>query len=315
MINKHGLHISQVSWLSSSYDRRNGDGIINTFYEPESLDELKCLCQDLYAQRKDFLVIGHTSNMYFTPGCELETVVSTRKCTKYEIQDDFIYCECGVHVMKLSQQMCEAGVAGFDGLVDLPGTVASSIYGNSSAFGCSINDLLVKCEILLSDGSIKEFSPRDLELGMRSSALKRGEIKGVVLSALLKKVRGDREILCENARNNRQMRNDSLPGPAYNLGSVFRYSDKRTIFGEAIHVITKVYSVFLKIRHDSPEQIRKKRLYLSMALVGARDLKPYVFSWNLYMWTDTNAHKLFPKFIKKHNLLYKNDSLEIEIIR
>lgn len=314
MIIKEKLHISQISWLSLSYDKKDSSGIINTFYEPESIEELKNLCQNLYAQKKDFLVIGHTSNLYFAPDCMVDIVVSTRRCTRYEMRDDSIYCECGVHVMKLSQQMCEEGVAGFDGLIDLPGTVASSIYGNSSAFGCSINSLLIKCEILLSDGTVKEFFPEDLKFTTRASALKNGEIKGVILSAVLRKTMGDEKTLCESARINRQMRKDALPGPAYNLGSIFRYSDKRTLVGNFVKYATKIYATVLKYMHYSQDDIQKKRLHFSIVLMGARELEPYIYGWNLYMWKDVAAHKFFPIFLKKHNKIFKNDSLEIEII-
>lgn len=314
MISYHNYPISHFCWLSSSYNDQQ-QGLVKDFYEPESLAELTELCRQLYKEDNEFLVIGHTSNLYFTPNCRINTVVSTRKCNSFEINDNSIWCECGVSVMKLSKMMCLRGIAGFEGLVDLPGTVASSIYGNSSAFYCSINERLIECEVLLQDGSIMKLTKEQLQLSDRDSALKRGTINGVILSAMLKKEISSSEQLCQTAKLNSKMRSDSLPGPAHNLGSIFRNDRKRTLLGTAIQAITKLYSIILKKENKySSEEIRKKRLKLSMLLLGARDLEPYVFSWNLYIWKDYNAHNMFQKFVKKHNKIYKNSSLEIEVI-
>jgi UDP-N-acetylmuramate dehydrogenase len=113
------------------------------FYEPESKEELTSLCRDLYKRKEDFLIIGHTSNIYFTPDYHANIIVSTRKVKDINISDDSINVDCGVSVRSLSRRMVDLGIKGFYGLIDLPGTVGAAVYGNASCFNCSITKLLI----------------------------------------------------------------------------------------------------------------------------------------------------------------------------
>ena len=173
MIIRKNVPIYDICWLNHTKG-----GTIGIYYEPENIDELKNICFSLFQAGKHFDLIGHTSNIYFLPDYSVDYMVSTRKCNSFAECEDVIVCDCGVSVMKLARQMVDKGIKGFDGLIDLPGTVAASIYGNASSYGCSINDLLLSCELLQPDGKIVTIQPKDLRLSKRSTALKRGELRG-----------------------------------------------------------------------------------------------------------------------------------------
>ena len=49
-------------------------------------------------------------------------------------------------------EMIKAGYVGFEGLTDLPGTIAGAVYGNSGCRHCSINELVTDIELLTDDG-------------------------------------------------------------------------------------------------------------------------------------------------------------------
>lgn len=173
MIIRNNIPIYSICWLSHCEG-----GSIGTFYEPETKDELAALCRRLYAEGKPFDLIGHTSNTYYMPDYHVDTMVSTRKVVGMRVQADCIVCDCGVSVRSLSRKMVALGVKGFEGLIDLPGTVSASVYGNATCYGCSINQLLESFEILLTNGDITMLTAEDLRLSTRSSALKRGELGG-----------------------------------------------------------------------------------------------------------------------------------------
>ena len=180
---KYNIPIYDVSWLNHS----NGGGKIGTFYEPETKEELIEFCHSLYKAGKQFDLIGHTSNIYFLPDYSVDIMVSTRRVKSVDEKDDCIVCDCGVPVSKLSRQMVNEGVKGFEGLIDLPGTVAASVYGNASCYGCSINQILESFEILRPDGKVETQTPEFLKMRKRSTTLKRGELEGVILSVRLRK--------------------------------------------------------------------------------------------------------------------------------
>ena len=48
-------------------------------------------------------------------------------------------------------------------------------------------------------------------------------------------------------------------------------------------------------------------------MYGAKELIPYVYGWNRYIWKDDKSHELFWKYHKIHKKLFKESKFEIEI--
>lgn len=310
MIIKNNIPIYDICWLNHARG-----GMIGTFYEPENLDELKNICSKLYLEGKDFDLIGHTSNIYFLPDYSVANMVSTRKCKKIVDETDYIVCDCGVSVAKLSLQMVEKGIKGFEGLIDLPGTVGAAVYGNASCYGCSINSLLISFELLKPDGDIVTVYPNDLKLSKRSSSLKRHELKGIILSVKLKKEQGDVILLKDLAEKNHHSRKVSQPSPKDNLGSIYASKQIKTPIGFIVLGIAKFFGLIYGLTGKHKKQIKDKQKEIVLSLLQAKDLVPYVYGWNRYIWKDELAHTLFWKFDKIHRLLYQSSEFEIEIKR
>ncbi len=310
MIVRNNIPVYDICWLNHAQS-----GMIGTFYEPENLDELRNICSTLYLGGKVFDLIGHTSNIYFLPDYSVDLMVSTRKCNHYTLTEDVIECDCGVHVAKLARKMVEEGVKGFEGLIDLPGTVGAAVYGNASCYGCSINSLLISFELLKPDGDIVTVYPNDLKLSRRSSSLKRHELKGIILSVKLKKEQGDAILLKNLAEKNHHSRKVSQPSPKDNLGSIYASKQKKTPIGLIVLGIAKFFGLLYGLTGKNYRQVRDKQKETVLSLLQARELLPYVYGWNRYIWKDEQAHTLFWKFDKIHRLLYKSSEFEIEIKR
>lgn len=306
MKKKNNIPIYSVCWLNHTEG-----GMIGTFYEPETKEELIDLCRSLYNEKKSFDLIGHTSNIYFLPNYSVDIMVSTRKLKNVEYKDDLIIADCGANVKALAHAMVNEGVKGFEGLIDLPGTVAAAVYGNASCYKCSINDMLVSVEFLKENGEIVTLLPEDLKFTKRSSALKRGEIKGVILSVTLRKEYGNAEILKKLAEENQSKRLLTQPGPKDNLGTIYLTSKNHSLFWNIIRIFVFLYGFFLKIKGKRMDG--KTKIDATLFMLGAKNLQPYVFSWDRYIWKDEKSHELFWNFHKVHQLLFKESNFEIEI--
>lgn len=307
---RYNIPVYDICWLNHAQG-----GMIGTFYEPENLEELKNICSILYQESKNFDLIGHTSNIYFLPDYSVDNMVSTRKCNNIVEESDSIVCDCGASVAKLSRQMVDKGIKGFEGLIDLPGTVGAAVYGNASCYGCSINSLLVSFDLLKPGGYITTMFLEDLKLSKRSSALKRHEIEGVILSVKLKKEQGDAILLKEMAAKNHHSRKVTQPSPKDNLGSIYASKQIKTPIGLIVNGIAKVCGLFYGLNGKNKKQVKDKQKEIALSLLRARDLLPYVYGWNRYIWKDELAHSLFWKFDRIRRLLYKNNEFEIEIKR
>ena len=300
----HNVSINKIAWLKIP-----NPGVIKNLFIPENRAELEELCCKLYSEKKQFDVIGHTSNILYYSTYNPENVVSTRKVNFYSVHDNVIECDCGVNVSKLSREMVEFGFEGFEGLIDLPGTIGAAIFGNAGCYDCSITSLLEYCELLRPDGTIVRLSKDDLELSKRSTVLKRKEVGGIILFAFLSKRKGDPTKLQAVADINRQRRRITQPGPAKNLGSDFASVGKVTLKYRILMLLCRVYYLlyYLKI-HLTRRQITS----FILKIVGHRELIPYLeWGWNRFIWKDDSAFVLFNAYKKLYLSFFQNDRLEI----
>lgn len=58
-------------------------GMCSLFIMPANIRELELTAQFLYKGNYEFLLIGHTSNLYILDSCNIPLVVSTAKCNKF----------------------------------------------------------------------------------------------------------------------------------------------------------------------------------------------------------------------------------------
>lgn len=305
---KTNQDINTISWLSTTMG-----GVALSFYEPESIQELRELCAKFYAKGLNFDLIGHTSNTLYIPGYVCERMVSTRKLSHFEVNADVIYCECGTSVRRLSRFAVEQGIKDYEGLIDLPGTVAAALYGNAGCYGCSIGELLIEATILTGNGELLTVGPDWFVLSKRSSALKREEKRAVILTVKLRWKNGDRQYIQRKAEENHRKRCITQPKPQNTLGSIFGESGKRSLLNFAITVVTKIYALFLKLVNKTPQEIIDKRKHLTFTLLNAKDVEPYVYTWNCYWWRDEKAYELFWKYVRLHQLMFSKSEFEIEI--
>lgn len=218
MIRKTNVPLSKVSWLSNSY---KGSGYIKNLFYPENSDELVELIKGLVERGEKYIMVGHTSNLYFMPDYVCSNMISTKKLNKYRIEGNDLICECGVKVSTLANNLVRAGFKGFEGLIDLPGTIAGGLYGNAGCYGCNVADNLVRLEMLNTNGEVVTVSKADIMYSERSSAFKRNEMQGVIFRAYFHLVDGDKEQLRRIAEKNHEDRKNNQPSPAHNLGSVY----------------------------------------------------------------------------------------------
>lgn len=164
-----------ISWVKSNRNVLGPiKGIRHLFY-PESMQELVALVEELRAAGSPYLVIGYSSNTLFLPSFRIDNVISTKYLNHWEETETHIVCQCGVSVSLLSKEMVRKGYAGFEGLTDLPGTLAAAVYGNCGCRGCSVLSLVDHFTLLLPDGRTECQTPQNINPTLKSTALKRGE--------------------------------------------------------------------------------------------------------------------------------------------
>lgn len=71
-----------------------------------------------------FITIGHTSNIYFKNNFNIKYVVDTRKLVGFKrIDNNTLMVECGTPISRVSRFCVDNSIAGYEGMINLPGTV------------------------------------------------------------------------------------------------------------------------------------------------------------------------------------------------
>ena len=294
-------------------------GIAHLWITPTSTEQLRQLCTELYKQEKTFKIIGQTSNLYFLNSYNPDIIICTTKLNSLYVNSDSIECECGVPVKTVAKYAVENGIFGFEGLIDLPGTIAAATYNNSGCYNCQVSSLIEHVEFLRSDGEIIKLNPTDLHYTERSSALKRGEIVGVILKVTLScKITDRTDLLIQTAQNNHAHRMQYQERPAHNLGSIMSpkvYLD----FERNLPFFTKLLIIALykakKISLISSLTMQKMKRDIICAFNGLWHIRRYLSdkNFNCFIWKDADADKAFTEYRHFIAQTAKSDVLEIEI--
>lgn len=300
---KQNVPLSKKTWIKTG-------GICDYWITPTTIEQLVEVCRYLYANDIKFDIVGQTSNIYFHSTYNPQVVVSTTGVNYYEIKDDTVVCGCGVSVMKLAKEFLALGYAGFYGLVGLPGTVASAVVNNAGCFQCSVSSMLISAEVLNPDGTIETISKEDFYYAKRSSAFKRGDRTGVILSIKMGLQHSENvEEEKRKAEDTKAYRKKRQEGYKSNLGSVFAVKKERHNARNVIAKLTAKILNALKIRSFS-----HTRKHVLLWLYRYRDLDRYISDKNVntFVWRDEDAGDAFERYKQFMSKVYKDLTIEIE---
>lgn len=291
-------------------------GKCELFISPQNSSELQVVVKYLYLNDIKFQLLGHTSNVYILNTTNIPIVVSTMKCCKYELLTDKIICESGASVVRVANDMIQQGVAGFEYLTGLPGTIGAAIYNNSSCKSNSISQLLISAEVLLEDGRLVTMTSDDMKFNFRSSVFKDKQLKGVIVNVILKVEHGDTNLLKKIAKSNDEERGRRLEGNAKNLGCTVNrcfINGRMPLF---YYLSYHIYRGTLRLIGKTEIEAKSKAKDFLCKISGYGEISPYISIKNpiIFVWKDSKADELFPLYLKFMAKVYKTDKLEIEVI-
>lgn len=116
-------HIERnVSLKNKTWIHRGGQ--VDYWLQPSTIEELVEVGRQLYNQTEPFITIGHTSNIYFKNSFNIKYVVDTRKLVGFKrIDNNTLMVECGTPISRVSRFCVDNSIAGYEGMINLPGTV------------------------------------------------------------------------------------------------------------------------------------------------------------------------------------------------
>jgi UDP-N-acetylmuramate dehydrogenase len=187
-----------------------------------SADELADAMKIIWDYAMPYHILGGGSNALVSDkGARGVVVLDRAKETVFESGDQpTVWCEAGVVFSNLANRCASKGLSGLEWAATVPGTVGGAVYGNAGAFDGDMSKNLIWAEVLTKHGREK-LTVEQMEYGYRASALKRGEIKAIVLSAMLRLKNSSKEEVSAKINEFSERRKSAQP-PGASMGSMFK---------------------------------------------------------------------------------------------
>jgi UDP-N-acetylmuramate dehydrogenase len=128
--------------------------------------------------------------------------------------------ESGAVLQDVVDRSIDLGLKGLETMTGIPGHLGGAVYGNAGAYGHSIQELVTRVEF--TDGeTVRSFDNAECEFRYRDSRFKSHK-EWVILSAELKFMPGNREVLSVTANEIRAIRDAKYPPEMKCAGSIFK---------------------------------------------------------------------------------------------
>ncbi|GAB4530664.1 MAG: UDP-N-acetylmuramate dehydrogenase [Anaerolineales bacterium] len=204
----------------ASYTAARLGGPAEALLAVHNADELAQAVRILWAEALPFYILGGGSNVLVSDA-GLQAVVLLNRARRVHFDNAGVRAESGANLGAIARQAAARGLGGLEWAVNIPGTLGGAVFGNAGAHGGDIARQLQLAEILHPEQGILHLTSADLGYGYRTSALKRGELAGIVLQATLRlQPAPHTEIQARMAAFTAHRRQTQPPGAS--LGSMFK---------------------------------------------------------------------------------------------
>ena len=208
--------------LLAPYTSARIGGPADIFVVADDVAELARIVKLLWKQEMPFTILGGGSNVLVSDkGIRGVVVMNRAKAVRFHGGDQpSVAVESGVVFSNLANRCASKSFAGLEWAATVPGTIGGAVYGNAGAFGGDMAGNLIWAE-LLTDTSREKFTVDQMGYGYRTSLLKRGELKAIVLSVELSLKNSTKEEAVVKIQQFSAHRKATQP-PGASMGSMFK---------------------------------------------------------------------------------------------
>ena len=168
-----------------------------------------------------FFILGNGTNLLVSDeGYQGVVIQTAHHLQTVSVKENMVSAQAGALLSRTSAAARDASLTGMEFAGGIPGTVGGAVAMNAGAYGGEIRDVLLKARLLTPEGKIIEASPDELELGYRTSRLRKtGEI---VLEAIFALEPGRKEEIAATMRELAARRAEKQPLEYPSAGSTFK---------------------------------------------------------------------------------------------
>ena len=204
--------LARLSWF------RTG-GPAEILFEPADEDDLVCFLRGLPGD-VPLTVIGVGSNLLVRDGGVDGVVIRLgRAFAGIRARGDMVKAGAGAMDVHVARAAADAGVAGLEFLIGVPGTIGGAIAMNAGAYGHEVADVVQHVRAVDRWGHVQDMTPADLKFSYRRSVV---DDRLILLCACLKGMAGQSADIRARMADISAQRSDSQPIGTRTGGSTFK---------------------------------------------------------------------------------------------
>lgn len=196
-------------------------GPADYFLVPETGEEVGEIIKICRKTDTQYFILGNGSNLLVGDGGYRGAVIQVyRNMSAVTVEGTTITAQAGALLSAVAAAAKNASLTGFEFAGGIPGTVGGAAVMNAGAYGGEMKDVLVEVTVMDAEGKIFAIPAEKLELGYRTSVIKKAGY--IVLEAKIRLKEGDQEAIRERMKELTIQRTTKQPLEYPSAGSTFK---------------------------------------------------------------------------------------------
>ena len=196
-------------------------GPAEVFLMPESYEQIRsalALCRE---EGLPYFVLGNGSNLLVSDSGYRGVIIQMdRNMGDIELKGTEIRACAGALLSSVAAAARKASLTGFEFAGGIPGTLGGAVVMNAGAYGGEMKNVLREVTVMTKEGDIRVIPSDRLELGYRTSIIKKAGY--LVLEAVISLEKGDPQAIQEKTKELASKRTEKQPLDYPSAGSTFK---------------------------------------------------------------------------------------------
>ena len=196
-------------------------GPADYFLVPSTYDEMSAILKICKEADVPYFILGNGSNLLVSDAGYRGVIIQLfRNMGEITVEGTEIRASAGALLSGIAAAAKNASLTGFEFAGGIPGTLGGAVVMNAGAYGGEMKDVLKEVTVMTKDGDILKIQAENLELGYRTSIVKKAEY--LVLEAVISLEKGDLEAIKQRMKELTEQRVSKQPLEYPSAGSTFK---------------------------------------------------------------------------------------------
>lgn len=196
-------------------------GPADVFVMPETIEQVQRILDLCREEGLPYFVLGNGSNLLVGDNGYRGVIIQMdRNMGEITVKGTEIHASAGALLSSIASAARRSSLAGFEFAGGIPGTLGGAVVMNAGAYGGEMKDVLKSVTVLDKDGSIRELAAEELEMGYRTSIIKKADY--IVLGAVIALQNGNIEEIKALSKKLNEQRIEKQPLEYPSAGSTFK---------------------------------------------------------------------------------------------